>query len=168
MDPNARRLVERFDLEPHPEGGYFREVYRSDLQLPHPLIPEDQARKRCAGTLIYFLLEGASFSAFHRVRWSDKGWHLYAGGPVSLHIIAPNGQHSTSLLSSNFDEGEPTAVVPAGHWQAAALTAGSSWAFGGCTVSPGFEFADFQMPPATELTELFPQHADLIGRLTRS
>lgn len=168
MDPTARRIVERFELEPHPEGGYFREVYRSPLALQHPGIPAGHDRIRRTGTLIYFLLEGESFSAFHRVRWSDEGWHLYAGGPIELNVIDPAGGHSQHLLSSDFAIGEPTTVVPAGHWQAARIARGSTWAFGGCTVSPGFEFDDFEMPTAAALIDAYPDHEALIRSLTRT
>lgn len=167
MDPVARRIVERFDLEPHPEGGYFREVYRGDLSVTHPGIPAGHERRRRTGTLIYFLLEGDSFSAIHRVRWSDEAWHLYSGGPIALHVIDPAGQHDRRLLSSDFTVGEPTAVVPAGHWQAATLDAGAAWAFGGCTVCPGFEFDDFEMPPAEDLIAAYPGLESLIRSLTR-
>lgn len=167
MDETAGKIIERFGLEPHPEGGYFREVYRSALSIPHPGIPAGHERARTTGTLIYFLLEGASFSAFHRVRWSDEVWHLYAGGPIELHAIDAEGGHSRRMLSSDFDVGEPTTLIPAGHWQAARLTGGATWAFGGCTVAPGFEFADFELPRATELLEAYPQHAALIRALTR-
>ena len=168
MDPAARRIVERFNLEPHPEGGYFREVYRSTLRVPHPGIPAGHEVERRTGTLIYFLLEGESFSAFHRVRWSDELWHLYSGGPIELNVIDPAGTHSRHVLSSDFGAGEPTAVIPAGHWQAAALGGDTTWAFGGCTVSPGFEFADFEMPPAETLIAEFPQHEGLIRTFTRT
>jgi len=168
MDETARQIVDRFRLEPHPEGGYFREVYRSSLSVTHPGIPDEHDKTRRAGTLIYFLLEGDSFSAFHRVKWSDEAWHLYTGGPIELHAIDPAGGHDPRLLSSDFEAGEPTTLVPAGHWQAARLTGGATWAFGGCTVSPGFEFADFEMPARVSLLEAWPQHAELIRSLTRS
>lgn len=168
MDETAKQIVERFGLEPHPEGGYFREVYRSGLTVSHPGIPNGHEKTRATGTLIYFLLEGESFSAFHRVRWSDEAWHLYAGGPIELSVIDTNGDLTRRVLCGDFDVGEPTTVVPAGHWQAARLTEGATWAFGGCTVCPGFEFADFEMPPAAELLDLYPQHAGLIRALTRS
>jgi hypothetical protein len=166
MDDAIKRIVERFELVPHPEGGYFREVYRSALQVAHPAIAGAPAR--CAGTLIYFLLSGRQFSAFHRVRWTDELWHLYAGGPLQLHVIDAEGRHREHILTGDVMQGAPTATVPAGHWQAARLAPEASWAFGGCTVAPGFEFDDFQMPPGAELLRRFPQHARIIGDLTRS
>ncbi|HEX6996907.1 MAG TPA: cupin domain-containing protein [Gammaproteobacteria bacterium] len=161
----AARLIERFALEPHPEGGYFREVYRAELALPHPTIPERPLRH--SGTLIYYLLLESQFSAFHRVRWSDEIWHLYAGGPLELHTIDAAGRHALHVLASDWERGEPTALVPAGCWQAARPAAGSGFVFGGCTVAPGFDFADFEMPSRDELAARYPRHRELIRALTR-
>ena len=167
MDDAVRRIVERFELVPHPEGGYFREVYRSRTLLRHPGIPAGTAAERAAGTLIYFLLAGEDFSAFHRVRFSDEIWHLYDGGPLELHLINSGGQLVHRRLTSDVLQGEPTAVVPAGTWQSARLAAGARFALGGCSVAPGFQFEDFEMPPAAELIARFPRHADNIRELTR-
>jgi predicted cupin superfamily sugar epimerase len=167
MDDAVRRIVERFELVPHPEGGYFREVYRSRTSIRHPGIPPGARAERAAGTLIYFLLSGKDFSAFHRVRFSDEIWHLYAGGPLELNLIDQSGRHERRRLTSNVIEGEPTATVPADTWQSARLADGASFALGGCSVAPGFEYDDFEMPPAAGLIERFPQHAGLIRSLTR-
>lgn len=167
MDETAKRIVERFGLIPHPEGGHFREVYRASLRAAHPGIPAGIGNDRCAGTLIYFLLAGAEFSAFHRVRWSDEIWHLYAGGPLELHTIGSRDDYTKRLLTADFSTGEPTAAVPAGALQAARLAPGAAWAFGGCTVAPGFDFADFDMPERAELVAAHPRRAAIIRELTR-
>jgi len=161
------KIVERFALTPHPEGGYFREVFRSQLALE--LVGHDRARgsRRCAGTLIYFLLAGRDFSAFHRVRGADEIWHLYAGGPLELHTLDGARRSELRVLTTDLARGEPTAVVPADCWQAARLAPGASFAFCGCTVAPGFEFADFEMPPADELAGSLPEHERIIRELTR-
>lgn len=168
MNDQVKRIVERFGLVPHPEGGYFKEVYRSAQRIEHPGVPAPHDAARPAGTLIYFLLQGREFSAWHRVRWSDEIWHLYAGGPLELHTIDADGRYARRVLTTDLAAGEPAAVVPGGSWQAARLTEGSGWALGGCTVSPGFDFADFEMPGAAELKRAFPAHADVIDELTRS
>lgn len=155
-------------MTPHPEGGWFREVWRSPLAVEHPAVPAGQTSRRCGGTLIYFLLSGQDFSAFHRVRWTDELWHLYAGGPLELHTIDAERLHTRRVLTSDLDRGEPTALVPAGHWQAARLAANARWAFGGCTVAPGFEFEDFDMPPAEVLIAEYAEHARIIRELTRA
>ena len=163
----AERLIERFALEPHPEGGYYREVYRGRLSLRHPEIPPGEPAERATGTLIYYLLLEGQFSAFHRVRGSDEIWHLYAGGPLELHTIDAEGRHTLTLLCADFAHGDPAGIVPPGDWQAARPVAGARFAFLGCTVSPGFDFADFEMPPREALLARYPAHAALIRALTR-
>jgi uncharacterized protein len=167
MDETAQRIIRRFALRPHPEGGFFREVYRSDAQIRHPDIPEGQPAGRSCATFIYYLLAGEQISAFHRVKWTDEIWHLYAGGPLELHVIDADGQYQVLTLTTMLEDGEPAAVIPSGWWQAARLPPGRPWAFGGCTVAPGFDFADFEMPIADELLGRFPQHASLIRALAR-
>jgi len=154
-------------MKPHPEGGYFREVYRSTVEIQHPKIPGGHNKQRSGGSLIYYLLEDQQFSAFHRVRWTDEIWHLYAGGPLELHVIDDEDRHTTRLLTTDLIESEPTMLVDAGNWQAARLAPGARWAFGGCTVSPGFDYDDFEMPPREELITSYPQHAAIIHELTR-
>lgn len=168
MNATVAAIVKRFRLQPHPEGGYFREVYRSPLELSHPGIPESAGNTRRAGSLIYFLLGPKDFSAFHRVRWTDEIWHLYAGGPIELHVITADGTYDRRSIHSDLARGEPTTVIPAGCWQAARLGVSAEWAFGGCTVAPGFEFADFEMPPRAALLEQFPEHREVIDSLTRA
>lgn len=168
MDEQAKRIVERFAMQPHPEGGYFREVYRSALELDHPAISSGQANRRNGCTFIYFLLPSNQFSAFHRVKGSDELWHLYAGGPLELHLIDAGGRHTCLELTTGLDAGEPTGIVPAGVWQAARPAPGARFAFAGCTVAPGFDFADFEMPRAEALVDAYPRHEALIRELTRS
>ncbi len=168
MDEAAAEIVERFGLQPHPEGGFFREVYRSTLTLRHPSVPPGQPAERPTGTLIYYLLVDGQFSAFHRIRWSDEIWHLYAGGPLELHTLEADGRHRVRVLTTALGDGEPTALVPAACWQAARVAPGARWAFAGCSVAPGFDYADFEMPPADTLLASFPNHEDIIRALTRS
>jgi predicted cupin superfamily sugar epimerase len=163
----VRKIVERFALTPHPEGGYFREVFRSQLALEHVGHDRRRGARRCGGTLIYFLLADRDFSAFHRVRGADEIWHLYAGGPLELHTIDGARRYELRLLTNDLDKGEPTAAVPSDCWQAARLATGAGFAFCGCTVAPGFEFVDFEMPPADELLASFPEHARILHELTR-
>lgn len=167
MDTAAQRIVHRFGLLPHPEGGYFKEIYRSGLSV-QPVSRETRPEStRRAGTLIYFLLAEQQFSAFHRVRGADEIWHLYAGGPLELHVIDHEGRYIPQTLTTDLERGEPASVVGAGWWQAARLAPGVPWAFCGCTVSPGFEFSDFEMPPAEELIEAHAEHETIIRALTR-
>ena len=159
-DPEVERLVEMLGLRPHPEGGFFRETFRSTRQVGHAA--------RSAATAIYFLLPADTFSAFHRIRGADETWHHYGGDPVEIHTIAPDGAHQVAILGGNLDDGQrPQILVPADTLQAAAAT-GTRFALCGCTVSPGFDFADFAMPARDELLARFPQHEAVIRRLTRS
>lgn len=167
VSDTVQRIVRRFDLKPHPEGGFYREIYRADLLVEHRGIPSDPPARRAAGTFIYYLLAEGQISAFHRVQWTDEIWHLYSGGPLELHLIDEDGAYRVVTLTTTIEDGEPTAVVPAGCWQAARLGPDAAWAFGGCTVAPGFDFRDFEMPRADELLARFPQHGALIRALTR-
>jgi uncharacterized protein len=161
-EPDAlrRRIIERLGLVPHPEGGFFRETFRSGRVL--------DGTKRSASTAIYFLLPAGVFSAFHVIRGADEIWHHYAGEPVEIHTISASGEHRVEVLGGDLEEGErPQLVVPAGTLQAA-VPWGDTFALCGCTVSPGFDFADFEMPAREDLLRRFPRHGEVIRRLTRA
>lgn len=162
----TRYWIEKLRLEPHPEGGYFRQTYKSDLTIAHGALPGFNGA-RAASTAIYFLLEGENFSAFHRLR-SDEMWHFYAGAPLIVHVIDPAGEHSSILLGNN-PEAEQAfqALVKAGCWFASEVQDHKSWAVVGCTVAPGFEFEDLELARREELARQFPQHRTLIQKLTR-
>jgi predicted cupin superfamily sugar epimerase len=160
MNEAARSAIQAFALLPHPEGGFYRETFRSPLALASPQGP------RAASTAIYFLLPSGTFSALHRVR-SDEVWHHYDGDALDLHMLDSAGMHEVRRLGKDVRAGEePQIVVPAGLWQAA-VPAGDRYSLCGCTVAPGFDFADFEMPTPEEAARLFPQHAGLVARLTR-
>jgi predicted cupin superfamily sugar epimerase len=165
-------LVALLELSPHPEGGYFRETFRSSGRV-RPL-GGSPAIDRSAGTAIYFLLPAGAFSAWHRVQ-SDEAWHHYDGAPVELHTIDPAGVHRVIPLGRDLARGErPQHVVPAGWLQAARPAAAPShgnhpaYALCGCTVCPGFEFADFTLPSRAELRLRYPHLAPIIDALTRA
>jgi hypothetical protein len=163
----AQHWIDRLNLEPHPEGGYFHETYRAALTLPRSAIP-GHGGDRAASTAIYFLLAGDQFSAFHRIR-SDELWHFYAGSGLIVHVIEPGGSYQQLLLGSSADQGEQfQAVVPAGCWFGSSLRQPETYALVGCTVAPGFDFADFEMARREELAAQFPQHRTIVERLTRS
>ncbi len=166
MRMNAEYWIEKLKLEAHPEGGYFRQTYKSDLLIERGALP-GFAGARAASTAIYFLLEGKNFSAYHRLR-SDEVWHFYAGSPLVVHVIEPAGSYSSTLLGSDPEAGQTfQAVVRAGCWFASHVADWESWALVGCTVAPGFEFADFEMGKREELSAQYPQHREIIERLTR-
>jgi predicted cupin superfamily sugar epimerase len=164
---SAEYWVQRLKLEPHPEGGYFRQTYASDIVVAREALPAGFSGPRTASTAIYFLLEGQNFSAFHRLR-SDELWHFYAGAPVAVHVIEADGKYSSILLGSDAEVGQQfQAVVPAGRWFASHVADWASWSLVGCTVAPGFDFADFELANRSKLVQSFPEHSALIERLTR-
>ena len=164
---DASYWIRRLRLEPHPEGGYFRQTYRSALTITREALPAGFGGARSASTAIYFVLEGKNFSAFHRLR-SDEMWHFYIGAQVSVHVIEPSGRSSSILLGNDLEAGEVLqAVVPAGCWFASHMADWKSFAVVGCTVAPGFDFEDFEMGERAELVRLYPQHRELVQRLTR-
>lgn len=161
MNDDARAVVQALGLTPHPEGGYYRETFRAALALAAP------QGTRAAATAIYFLLPAGSFSALHRVR-SDETWHHYDGDPVELYTIRDDGAAQVVRLGNDLARGDrPQVVVPAGMWQAA-VPVGDRFALCGCTVAPGFDFADFEMPSRAELVARFPESRELVERLTRA
>jgi hypothetical protein len=168
MPKDAQYWIEKLKLTPHPEGGYFRQTYRSDLILKKDALPSEFSGPRSASTAIYFLLDGENFSAFHRIR-SDELWHFYAGDSLEIHVIDLDGIHSRILLGPNLDAGENLqAVVKAGCWFASRVQDPNSFALVGCTVAPGFDFEDFELAKRSDLSARFPQHQSLIEKLTRS
>jgi uncharacterized protein len=164
---NVHYWIDKLQLEPHPEGGYFRQTYRAAMTIAGAALPSAFGGPRAASTAIYFLLEGKNFSAFHRLK-SDEVWHFYAGWSLVVHVIDGAGEHSEILLGDNPEAGQAfQAVVPAGSWFASHVADWKSWALVGCTVAPGFDFADFEMARRAKLLQGYPQHRAVIDRLTR-
>lgn len=162
-----QEIIKKLALQPHPEGGYFRETYRSHGEIPKdvPGFPFGSNRNYC--TSIYFLLTSESFSAFHRIK-QDEIWHFYDGSPIRLHTISEDGIHNSFIIGRNILDGEvPQLVVPAGEWFAAEVIDKDSYSLVGCTVSPGFSFEDFELPERDELVSKFPEHKKLITKFTR-
>jgi predicted cupin superfamily sugar epimerase len=166
-EDSADHWIAVLNLVPHPEGGYFRETYRSAEEVPAGCLPARFPGARPFSTAIYFLLAAGDCSALHRLR-ADEVWHFYAGGRLTLHVIDADGALSEVRLGRDAGQTEHLqAVVRAGCWFGASLDAGSSYALVGCTVAPGFGFEDFELGGREALTLQFPQHRALIERLTR-
>jgi hypothetical protein len=162
---NKRSLIEFYQLLPHPEGGYYKEMYRSTEMIKANALPERFGGDRSLSTAIYFLLEKGNFSAFHRIK-SDECWHFYLGNPLSVYVIYPDGDLEVIKLGNDPANGQVfQAVVPAGCWFASESS--GEFSFVGCTVSPGFDFQDFELAKADQLSKKYPQHADTIQRLCR-
>lgn len=157
--------IQTLGLVRHPEGGWFRETYRSAETIPAPALPERFEGKRCFSTAILFLLQRGEISALHRIR-SDEIWHFHEGAPLTVQLITPEGEQREILLGRDVSRGESfQAVVPAGCWFGAETR--GDFSLVGCSVAPGFDFDDFQMADRRELTGRYPRHAALIERLTR-
>jgi predicted cupin superfamily sugar epimerase len=158
MHPEAARLIAALDLAPHPEGGWYRETFRSAHD-----VTTARGTTRSASTAIYFLLTAEAFSAFHRIA-SDETWHFYRGDPIVIEIIGPDGAHEGRVLgrASDFQT-----TVLAGAYFAAHVETGGSYALVGCDVAPGFAFEDFELADGTALAAEYPQHAALVDRFTR-
>lgn len=160
-------VARQLNMQPHPEGGFFRETYRSDLLLAQTALPETFPGDRNASTAIYFLIGGNNFSAFHRIA-SDELWHYYAGSPLHVHEILPDGTYHLLKIGFDLMNGyEPQATVKAGSWFASECASSDSWSLVGCTVAPGFDFADFELANKEQLATAYPQHSTLIRRLCR-
>ena len=167
MPLSAQELIRHFALLPHPEGGYYKETYRSKESIGKNALPDRFAGDRNFSTAIYFLLEEGNFSALHRIQ-SDECWHFYAGDTLLVHLIRPNGEWETIKLGNNIENGDLFQyVVPAGCWFASEPAPGSAFCFVGCTVAPGFDFADFEMAEAEKLVNDFPAHRSRINKLCR-
>lgn len=163
---NAGFYIKTLALLPHPEGGYYRETYRSSLEIMASSgLKGFEGRNISTG--IYFLLEKHNFSAFHRIR-SDEMWHFYAGDPLEVIELTENAEAIITRLGSNTRAGESFQhLVPANRWFASRVAKGGSFSLCGCTVSPGFDFRDFEMADRKNLLASYPAAHELITELTR-
>lgn len=158
MNDRADALVQELRLTPHPEGGHYRELFRSRRMVR----TDDGRSERWAATSIYYLLRGRDTNRWHRVA-SDEIWHWYEGAPIELHLLDPQlTRQKMEVLGPVGDASAPVRVVPAGCWQAVRCT--GDFTLAGCTVAPGFEFSDFRlmrdMPEmAARLAQAFPDLA---------
>jgi len=158
--PQAKQWIDRLEMQPHPEGGYYKETYRSTGNISE--------LDRSYSTAIYYLLLEDAFSAFHRIK-SDELWHFYAGDTLEVVVLYPDSSLKIHRLGPNWEQGDRfQLVVPANHWFASRMADSATYALVGCTVSPGFDFNDFEMAERESLLAAYPQHQDIICQLTRS
>ena len=162
----AEYFVKHLQLQPHPEGGFFKETYRSNGIISSEYLSPGFGGERNYSTAIYFLLQKEDYSAFHRIA-SDECWHFYEGGTLLIHVIDQGGEYSCIRLGRKLDEGETFQfVVPANCWFASEPAAGTEFTLVGCTVAPGFDFADFEMADE-KLMDEYPKLRSVIQRLCR-
>jgi len=159
--------VQHLNLLPHPEGGWYSEVYRSEEILQLVSLPQRYSSEHCFSTSIYFLLEKDDFSAFHRIT-SDETWHFYLGSPVVLYTIDTDGSVNSVILGNDFSKGQQLQfTIRRNKWFAASCTKEDDYSLVGCTVAPGFDYSDFELGKRNELLKMYPQHTQLISEYTR-
>ncbi len=167
MSWSAEEWIRHLQLQAHPEGGYYREIYRSAEKVAAGHLPPRFHGDRSFATSIYFMLCNEQFSALHRLH-SDETWHFYAGASLIVHQIDAQGNHSATRLGGQPESGEVLQhTVPAGTWFGSSLVKPQGFALVGCTVAPGFDFADFELGARADLLRRFPQHREIIEKLTR-
>ena len=164
----APELIQQFKMFPHPEGGWYKETYKSTELIPQNGLPSRFNGPRNFATAIYFLLEQGNISAFHRIK-SDECWHFYSGGTLLVYIIQNDGNLNIIKLGANIGKGETFQyVVPANCWFASKPAPDSEFSFVGCTVSPGFDFLDFEMAEVNSLCQQYPQHKSIIQDMCKN
>jgi len=160
---DAQSYIRYLNLLPHPEGGYYKETYRSHSEQNF----ENFSGKRNCSTGIYFLIEKNNFSAFHKIK-SDEMWHFYGGDALEVIEITVSGELKITEIGNDIKNGQYLQyVVPAGNWFGSRVKKGGEFSLVGCTVSPGFDFTDFEMANRKDLTEKFQIYSQIIGELTR-
>lgn len=157
----SKRIVDFLKLQSHPEGGFYKEIYRSEITSNFVGFEG----KRSVATSIYYLLEKGDFSALHRIK-SDETWHFYIGETLEIVEISLDGEWKSTKLGIDFVNMEvPQYTVKAGSWFGSRSL--GSFSLVGCSVYPGFDFLDFEMANAAKLKEQFPKLEDLIQVFTR-
>lgn len=147
MNPEIKEIVEQLNMQPHPEGGYFVETYRSEITL-------SESGKSVA-TVIYFLLPSSETSSWHRIK-SDEFWFYHSGSPIVVHSIE-NGRYKATIVGKDFQKGEkPQYLVPGGAVFGASVLEENSYSLVSCVVAPGFDFEDFELFTKEEMLEMFP------------
>lgn len=162
----AGEIIEILQLKKHPEGGYYRELYRSEESIDAKNLPPRYNGKRSFATAIYFMLTDEETSAFHRIK-SDETWHFYSGCSLSLYQIDNEGKLEVEKLGLDILNGEkPQITINRETWFGAKINQ-NGYCLVGCTVAPGFDFVDFEMPSREDLLKLFPHHEKVIKMLTK-
>jgi uncharacterized protein len=164
MEQNATYWIDKLGLQKHPEGGYYREIYRSDEVIPQSALPKRFGGDRAISTSIYFLLESNDFSAFHRIK-SEEIWHFYKGSSLTIYMISEDGILTTAILGDDIENQQSLQViVPRNTWFAANVNNMNDYTLVGCTVAPGFDFHDFELADCNQLLISYPQQQGLIKK----
>jgi predicted cupin superfamily sugar epimerase len=162
----AEALIRLFGMKPHPEGGYYEETYRARGTIPKSALKDGHAGDRSYSTAIFYLLPKGARSRLHRLG-SDEMFHFYLGGPLILVKISSKGKIEKVRLGHDVLSGCVLQhVIPAGTWFGAYPARGSDFSLIGCTVAPGFDFADFEVGDREKLLRRYPRAASVIRKLT--
>ena len=162
-----QNLLENLQLLPHPGGGFYKEVYRSQGIIPKTALSQKFSGDRSYCTSIYSLLTSENFFGFHKVK-QDEIYHFYGGSSLTVHTISQEGNYLKRKLGMDLENGEqPQLVIPAECWFASNVEAEYSYALIGCTVAPGFHFDDFESAQRKTLSEKYPQLKDIIHKFTK-
>ena len=166
MKKNADYWIKVLKLQTHPEGGYYKEIYRSSEVIPKTGLPARYSKERCFFTSIYYLLRSCDKSSLHHLK-SEEIWHFFAGSSLTIFIISPDGELQRFKLGKNIEKKEILQVaVPANHWFGALVNRKASYTLIGCTVAPGFDFEDFELADGANLVRKYPAHKEIIKILT--
>lgn len=161
----AEYWIKHLDLQAHPEGGFYKETYRSLDTIPTEGLPLRFDSPRNFSTAIYFLLRSEDRSMFHRIK-SDELWHFHAGASLSIYVLM-NDELVIHTLGAEPDKGQSLQIViPANSWFGARVNENNSYVLAGCTVAPGFDFQDFELAKRADLLNEFPKHQAIIDMLT--
>lgn len=161
---NATYWISHLHLQPHPEGGFFREVFRSSVDVPKSDLPVGFKSSRRLATSIYYLLRSGEISKLHRLR-SDELWYFHAGCPLKIMYIDQEGNRHSAILGSNPEKAEVLYFhVPAGNIFAAEVVDPETFSLVSCVVTPGFEFEDFEMFPKDDLLQAYPRLSEFIEK----
>lgn len=162
---NAAYWIDKLDLAPHPEGGYFRETIVSDDLLATDNLPRVYDGPRRVFSLIFYLLKSGQVSKLHRLK-SDEIWNFYAGSRLAIHIIAADGAYEEKKLGPDIENGESFQhIVKHGCWFGASVDVTDSYALVGCFVAPGFDYRDFEIGDKKDLLRMHPEHRTIIDKL---
>ncbi|MCR6638491.1 MAG: cupin domain-containing protein [Sporocytophaga sp.] len=159
----AEELINQLKLEKHPEGGYFREIYRSESEIPESALSRDYKGNRNYATSIYFLLTEKEFSAFHKIK-SDEIWYFHQGTSIEIYMLSEKGLE-VNKLGAQYDE-HFQLLIPKNTWFAAKVV-GEGYTLVSCMVAPGFSFDDFELAKKDELLKLFPEQATIVKEFSR-
>jgi len=163
----VKEIIEKLNLKPHPEGGYYSETYRSDEIISRVHLPDRYSGERCFGTCIYYLLTDDTFSMMHKIA-SDEIFHFYLGDPVEMLNLFPDGSGKLITIGNDLLNGMvPQVIVEKDVWQGARLKQGGKYALFGTTVAPGFDFSDFITGERADLARQYPDFEEKIKELTK-